>query len=277
MRQGFHSEGVGRGSTFFVDLPVFSARDPAAVSGAALAAPSFSEQQLLWPAPAPAPATAPPLSGPAPAPAPADQALSISPAPDTALLLLQGGSVATCTTRILIVDDSSMNRYGRSGQVRVRRLSSSPHHSVHVCMCACLSVCMCVCRKIIRRMVEAASNSAALGRVSVEEADDGNSAVEAMQLLQQQRAAQGDAGCGFDLVLIDYIMTVMNGPEAVQVMRRDLQFAGGIIGVTGNALPSDLTFFQQSGADAVITKPLTNKKLMDAILLVTQQRLAALV
>ena len=117
MRQGFHSEGVGRGSTFFVDLPVFSARDPAAVSGAALAAPSFSEQQLLWPAPAPA--TAPPLSGPAPAPAPADQALSISPAPapDTALLLLQGGSVATCTTRILIVDDSSMNRYGRSGRV----------------------------------------------------------------------------------------------------------------------------------------------------------------
>ena len=84
-------------------------------------------------------------------------------------------------------------------------------------------------------------------------------------------AAQGDSGAGFDLVLIDYVMTVMNGPEAVQIMQRDLQFNRGIIGVTGNALPSDLTYFQQNGADTVITKPLTNKKLIDAIALVGQR------
>ena len=70
---------------------------------------------------------------------------------------------------------------------------------------------------------------------------------------------------GFDLVLIDYVMTTMDGPEAVQIMRRDLKFTGGIIGVTGNALPADLTYFKDCGADLVITKPLTNKKLMDAI------------
>ena len=69
----------------------------------------------------------------------------------------------------------------------------------------------------------------------------------------------------FDLVFMDYVMTTMNGPEAVQIMRRDLKFTGGIIGVTGNALPADLTYFQDCGADLVITKPLTNKKLMDAI------------
>ena len=92
--------------------------------------------------------------------------------------------------------------------------------------------------------------------------------LSSMAVAAEGRVGQGDTPVGFDLVLIDYIMTVMNGPEAVQIMRKDLKFAGGIVGVTGNALPSDLTFFQQSGADAVITKPLTNKKLMDAILLV---------
>ena len=92
--------------------------------------------------------------------------------------------------------------------------------------------------------------------------------LSSMAVAAEGRVGQGDTPVGFDLVLIDYIMTVMNGPEAVQIMRKDLKFAGGIVGVTGNALPSDLTFFQRSGADAVITKPLTNKKLMDAILLV---------
>ena len=92
--------------------------------------------------------------------------------------------------------------------------------------------------------MEAPSNAAALGEVRVEEADDGHSAVQAIQ-----------SDADFDLVLIDCIMTTMNGPEAVQIMRGDLKFAGAII---GNALPSDLTFFRQSGADAVITKPLTN-------------------
>jgi len=77
---------------------------------------------------------------------------------------------------------------------------------------------------------------------------------------------------GFDLVFIDYVMTTMNGPEAVQIMRRDLKFAGGIIGVTGNALPADLTYFKECGADLVITKPLTNKKLMDAIESVTHSK-----
>ena len=44
----------------------------------------------------------------------------------------------------------------------------------------------------------------------------------------------------FDLVFIDYIMFTMNVPEEVQIMRKELKFTGGIIGVTGNALPADL-------------------------------------
>ena len=69
---------------------------------------------------------------------------------------------------------------------------------------------------------------------------------------------------GFDLVFIDYVMTKMDGPAAVQIMRKDMRFTGGIIGVTGNALAADLAYFKECGADLVITKPLSNKKLMDA-------------
>ena len=101
-------------------------------------------------------------------------------------------------------------------------------------------------------------NSETLGEVLVVEADDGTTALKAME------KAEAD-GTSFDIVLIDYVMTTMNGPEAVRVMRRDLRYDGIVIGVTGNALPEDISFFEENGADCVITKPLTNKKLMQAI------------
>ena len=147
---------------------------------------------------------------------------------------------------------------------------------------------------MIRRMLESPMNAAALGEVIVEEADDGTTALQAMKTatlacciedcesLQNEsdfivadrnsNTNQNASTLGFDLVFMDYVMTTMNGPEAVEIMRRDLKFAGGIIGVTGNALPADLTYFQDCGADLVITKPLTNKKLMDAIQSVTHSK-----
>ena len=151
-------------------------------------------------------------------------------------------------------------------------------------------------------------NAAVMGEVIVEEADDGSTALQALQVAAMPLPSYGNekggdagedkGGCAgtkdnddnfqmklidlerggvvqqkhFDLIFVDYVMTTMNGPEAVKVMRRDLNFSGGIIGVTGNALPSDLTYFEQCGADLVITKPLTNKKLMDAVQSVTQSR-----
>jgi CheY-like chemotaxis protein len=200
---------------------------------------------------------------------------------------------ARMPTRILIVDDSSMNRY--------------------VVVLPFLKICVDIeipfnnCRKIIRRMLESSINAAVMGEVIVEEADDGSTA---LRLLQEGATASpptihskevrdsdgtgeddaaaaavtvtggrdnGDFQIGmqqkrFDLIFMDYVMTTMNGPEAVQIMRRNLNFSGGIIGVTGNALPSDLTYFEQCGADLVITKPLTIKNLMDAVQSVTQTR-----
>jgi len=153
-------------------------------------------------------------------------------------------------------------------------------------------------------MLESSTNASALGEVIIEEADDGSTALQALQTLAHNTIREmppegnrkDNAGSssskvddqvdleaggmrhnkmfesGFDVILIDYVMNTMSGPEAVQIMRRDMEFSGGIIGVTGNALPSDLAYFQQCGADLVITKPLTNKKLMDAVQSVMRER-----
>ena len=126
---------------------------------------------------------------------------------------------------------------------------------------------------MLRRMLENRTNAKVLGgEVLVEEADDGLTALEALKsatgchkkLNNHVGKRNEDAGKesdleegdprqkGFDLVFIDYIMTTMNGPEAVQIMRKELKF----IGVTGNDFPADLTYFKECGADLVITKPL---------------------
>lgn len=86
----------------------------------------------------------------------------------------------------------------------------------------------------------------------------------------------------------------MNGPEAAMKMRDELKYSGKIIGtytellnhnlhitkflsscirlsmvvppgVTGNALPEEITRFVSHGANEVLTKPLTRAKLLDAV------------
>ena len=97
----------------------------------------------------------------------------------------------------------------------------------------------------------------------------------------------------------------MDGPEAARMMREELNYRGVIIGmqpiivlwmyvcmyveyvwytiplymnsslwlpsiiivagITGNALPDDIDLFVSSGANHVITKPLSRVKLMDAL------------
>ena len=109
-------------------------------------------------------------------------------------------------------------------------------------------------------MVESQTNAAVLGGCVVLEADDGTTALDVMR-------SEAAAGRVIDFVLIDFVMVHMNGPEAVQHMREELGYRGVVIGITGNALPEDLTYFKDHGANTVITKPLTNAKLMDAILL----------
>ena len=60
-------------------------------------------------------------------------------------------------------------------------------------------------------------------------------------------------------------MTTMHGPEAIRIMRERLDYKGLIIGVTGNFEDKDIAKLIGSGADGVITKPLTVRMLKNEL------------
>ena len=68
----------------------------------------------------------------------------------------------------------------------------------------------------------------------------------------------------YDVILMDFVMPTMNGPNATRAIR-ELGYTGPIIGVTGNALTVDKTIFMNSGATAVIIKPLRINVLLKII------------
>ena len=65
-------------------------------------------------------------------------------------------------------------------------------------------------------------------------------------------------GTSYDVILMDNQMPNMMGYEATKLIRQ-IGFTGVILGVTGNALESDIQQFLQFGADNVIVKPLTKE------------------
>jgi CheY-like chemotaxis protein len=83
----------------------------------------------------------------------------------------------------------------------------------------------------------------------VTEADDGDIALELV------KASLEGLSRPFDVVLLDSVMLRMHGPQAVRCMR-DAGYHGTVIGVTGNALPDDIANFIDHGADDVLVKPL---------------------
>ena len=66
--------------------------------------------------------------------------------------------------------------------------------------------------------------------------------------------ASDDKGAPFDTILMDYEMPRLNGPEAIRQIR-DFGSDSFIVGVSGNVLPEDQAFFRDSGANAVLPKP----------------------
>ena len=64
-----------------------------------------------------------------------------------------------------------------------------------------------------------------------------------------------ESGVCVDSILMDFEMPVMNGPDACRVLR-DMKCTSFIAGVTGNVLHDDVEYFKNSGADAVLAKPL---------------------
>lgn len=61
----------------------------------------------------------------------------------------------------------------------------------------------------------------------------------------------------FDFIMMDNMMPVMSGVEAVDCIRK-LGYTKWIIGVSGNALEDDIELFLSAGVDLVLAKPLTD-------------------
>lgn len=95
-------------------------------------------------------------------------------------------------------------------------------------------------RKLLARMLSIHGHS-------YEEAENGAVAVEMV-------SRSNTDGTQFDIVLMDYEMPIMSGPESVKEIRRR-GFDVLVVGVTGNVLGDDVAFFKASGADAVLAKP----------------------
>jgi CheY-like chemotaxis protein len=103
-------------------------------------------------------------------------------------------------------------------------------------------------RKILSRLMEGAG-------VRVEQAENG---LECLDLLQRC-----DPEEPFDLVVMDYEMPVLNGPDATQRLR-DMGFTLPVIGVTGNVLPEDREHFMLCGANVVLPKPISLAILLES-------------
>ena len=82
-----------------------------------------------------------------------------------------------------------------------------------------------------------------------DEAEDGLKAIEKVQ-------ASLECGKPYDIILMDSEMPNMNGPEATKYIKTELGYTGLVIGVTGNALPEDISDFCAHGADDVLVKPI---------------------
>lgn len=68
----------------------------------------------------------------------------------------------------------------------------------------------------------------------------------------------------YDVIFMDSVMPLMGGPEATEQIRA-LGFKGAILGVTGNAMDSEILEFKKYGVDEVLTKPVDVAALIGAI------------
>jgi signal transduction histidine kinase/CheY-like chemotaxis protein len=88
-----------------------------------------------------------------------------------------------------------------------------------------------------------------------EQAEDGNYAVDIV------KETENTEKC-FDMVLMDYEMPIMNGPEAAKEIR-ELGSDIFIVGITGNMMEEDVAYFKTCGANAVLPKPIKMTALED--------------
>jgi len=72
----------------------------------------------------------------------------------------------------------------------------------------------------------------------------------------------------FDLVLMDMVMPEMDGIEATQRLRQELQGEAAnipVLGLTANVNPNDLERFAKAGLDDTVLKPVDQVKLCEQV------------
>lgn len=78
---------------------------------------------------------------------------------------------------------------------------------------------------------------------------------------------------GFDLLLVDILMPIMDGETLIRKLRQDARYARTpIIAVTAKASVHDIEELKEVGADEVIPKPYRARVLLDHILHATDQK-----
>ena len=116
-------------------------------------------------------------------------------------------------------------------------------------------------RKFLRKLLEQRGHEC-------DEAEDG---LEALNMVQKSLQIDHDfsetdenRSSNYDVILMDFVMPNMNGPDATRAIR-EFGYTGPIIGVTGNTLNEDKATFINAGASDVIIKPLKMQKLVEIV------------
>jgi len=87
--------------------------------------------------------------------------------------------------------------------------------------------------------------------------------VEAIEMIRKRR--ESDCCKAFELVIMDYAMPYMNGPEATVILKKDIREGRlpcmNIVGHTAYSTEDDLQFFRKSGVVDILPKPVKQQDL----------------
>jgi len=100
-------------------------------------------------------------------------------------------------------------------------------------------------RKMLVRLLKRAGHECTV-------ACNGQEAIDEMRKVIDRDVEEGS--CEIDTILMDFEMPVLNGPNATLTIR-SLGYQGLIFGLTGNLLKEDVDHFMLKGADDVFPKP----------------------
>ena len=107
-------------------------------------------------------------------------------------------------------------------------------------------------------------NRKMLKRLLIARFDECDEAENGQQAVDMAKSAMALGLC-YDIITMDYQMPIMDGVTATRSIRK-LGYKGRIIGVTGNAFQEDVDSFIRSGANIVLTKPLSKASLEEYLI-----------